>query len=29
MTDLDRAEFARVVARCGLALGPGPVELPA
>jgi len=29
MTDLDRAEFARVVARCGLRLGPGPVELPA
>ena len=29
MSDLDRAEFARVVARCGLSLGPGPVELPA
>lgn len=29
MTDLDRSEFAHVVERCGLSLGPGPVELPA
>lgn len=29
MTDLDRAEFAHVVERCGLRLGPGPVVLPA
>lgn len=29
LTEIDRAEFAQVVARCGLRLGSGPVELPA